>query len=80
MWGNYIIDHYTDVPEDMRLEALQAAVMLLPDENRLVLQSLLLFLSDLAQHSSENQVNAVKLQAVYNIYRVNRCYRLFHIM
>ena len=46
-----------DVPSDMRLESLQAAVLLLPDENREVLQSLLLFLSDMAEHSAENQVH-----------------------
>ena len=46
-----------DCPSEHRLEALQAAVMLMPDENREVLQSLLLFLSDMAQYSEENQVS-----------------------
>ena len=41
----------------MKLPAVQAAIMLLPDENREVLQSLLLFLSDIASHSDENQVS-----------------------
>ena len=51
-----IVAFVADVPSELRLEALQAAVMLLPDENREVLQSLLLFLSDMAEHSAENQV------------------------
>lgn len=46
------------MPKDLRLSAIQAAVMLMPDENREVLQSLLLFLSDIAEHSNENQVKA----------------------
>ena len=45
------------MPAEQRLEALQATVMLLPDENCQVLQSLLLFLSDMAQHSDLNQVH-----------------------
>ncbi len=64
MYFTFIIDGFifpyffinVDVPVGQRLNALQAAVMLLPDENRQVLQSLLLFLYDMAQHSSENQV------------------------
>ena len=44
------------------MEALQAAVMLMPDENREVLQSLLLFLSDMAQYSEENQVSNSRLE------------------
>ena len=46
-----------DVPHEHRQEALQAAVVLMPDENRHVLQSLLLFLSDMAEHADENQVS-----------------------
>ena len=46
-----------DVPEEERLAALQCTCMLLPDENREVLQSLLLFLSDMASHSHLNQVS-----------------------
>ena len=39
------------------MAALQCTCMLLPDENREVLQSLLLFLSDMASHSHLNQVS-----------------------
>lgn len=46
----------TDVPEVQRLEALQNAVILLPEENQEVLYSLLLFLSDIAQQADAHQV------------------------
>jgi hypothetical protein len=46
----------TDVPTEMRVEALQAAVVLMADENRDVLQSLLLFLSDIAKLANKHQV------------------------
>uniref|UniRef100_A0A4W5KD05 StAR related lipid transfer domain containing 8 n=1 Tax=Hucho hucho TaxID=62062 RepID=A0A4W5KD05_9TELE len=51
---------YQCVPEDMRLQAAQAAVILLPDENREVLQTLLYFLSDIAS-AEENQMTAGNL-------------------
>ena len=46
----------TDVPQSQRLEALQTAVILLPEENREVLHCLLLFLGDIAQHADKHQV------------------------
>uniref|UniRef100_A0A674CLI7 StAR related lipid transfer domain containing 8 n=1 Tax=Salmo trutta TaxID=8032 RepID=A0A674CLI7_SALTR len=51
---------YHCVPKDMRLQAAQAAVILLPDENREVLQTLLYFLSDIAS-AEENQMTAGNL-------------------
>ena len=39
-----------------RVEALQAAILLLPDENREVLQCLLSFLADMAMFAVDNQV------------------------
>lgn len=45
------------MPSEVWLEALQAVIMLLPDENRQVLQSLLFFLYDMASHAHENQVS-----------------------
>ncbi len=47
----------TDVCPEERLDALQAAILLLPDENREVLQCLLSFLADMALSAAENQVN-----------------------
>jgi hypothetical protein len=38
------------------VEALQAAILLLPDENREVLQCLLSFLADMAMFAVDNQV------------------------
>lgn len=48
------------VPAEQRLQAVQAAVILLPDENREVLQTLLYFLSDIAS-AQENQMTAESL-------------------
>ncbi|XP_072039854.1 rho GTPase-activating protein 7-like [Amphiura filiformis] len=56
---------FTTLPKDMKLPAVQAAIMLLPDENREVLQSLLLFLSDIASHSDENQMTAYNLAVCF---------------
>uniref|UniRef100_A0A4X2K8G7 StAR related lipid transfer domain containing 8 n=1 Tax=Vombatus ursinus TaxID=29139 RepID=A0A4X2K8G7_VOMUR len=51
---------YQFVPKDQQLLAAQAAVVLLPDENREVLQTLLYFLSDIAA-AQENQMTAGNL-------------------
>uniref|UniRef100_A0A8C2B622 StAR-related lipid transfer (START) domain containing 8 n=1 Tax=Cyprinus carpio TaxID=7962 RepID=A0A8C2B622_CYPCA len=51
---------YQFVPAEQRLQAVQAAVILLPDENREVLQTLLYFLSDIAS-AQENQMTAESL-------------------
>lgn len=53
MWNN---SNNLDVPKELRLGAMQAVVLLMPDENREALQSLLLFLHDVAQQSTINQV------------------------
>uniref|UniRef100_F7FZ90 Rho GTPase-activating protein 7 n=1 Tax=Monodelphis domestica TaxID=13616 RepID=F7FZ90_MONDO len=52
---------YQYVPKDQRLQAIQAAVMLLPDENREVLQTLLYFLSEVTAAVKENQMTATNL-------------------
>nr|XP_033801472.1 stAR-related lipid transfer protein 8 isoform X2 [Geotrypetes seraphini] len=46
---------YQFVPKEQRLQAVQAAIVLMPDENREVLQTLLYFLSDIAS-AEENQM------------------------
>ncbi|XP_058052776.1 stAR-related lipid transfer protein 8 isoform X2 [Ahaetulla prasina] len=51
---------YQFVPREQRLQAVQAAIMLMPDENREVLQTLLYFLSDVAS-SEENQMTVGNL-------------------
>ncbi|XP_009994933.1 PREDICTED: stAR-related lipid transfer protein 8 [Chaetura pelagica] len=51
---------YQFVPKEQRLQAVQAAVVLMPDENREVLQTLLYFLSDIAS-AEENQMTAGNL-------------------
>ncbi|OWJ99089.1 STARD8, partial [Cervus elaphus hippelaphus] len=51
---------YQLLPKDQWLAATQAATLLLPDENREVLQTLLYFLSDIAS-AEENQMTAGNL-------------------
>ncbi|KAM8954401.1 stAR-related lipid transfer protein 8 [Pelodytes ibericus] len=46
---------YQYVPKDQRLRAVQAAILLMSDENREVLQTLLYFLSDISS-AQENQM------------------------
>ncbi|XP_071444005.1 rho GTPase-activating protein 7 [Hetaerina americana] len=50
------ISVFQHVPEGQRKEAIQCLLLLLPDENREVLQTLLDFLVQVASHSSENQM------------------------
>ncbi|XP_022706536.1 uncharacterized protein LOC111270538 isoform X2 [Varroa jacobsoni] len=54
----YIFMH---IPEEHRLEALQCAVLILPDENREVLETLLCFLDEVAQASQQNGMTASNL-------------------
>ncbi|NXD11939.1 STAR8 protein, partial [Nothocercus nigrocapillus] len=51
---------YQFVAKEQRLQAVQAAIILMPDENREVLQTLLYFLSDIAS-AEENQMTAGNL-------------------
>lgn len=51
----------SDVPKEQRLQAVRAAVLLLPDENREALQSLLCFLSDVTASVGENQMTCTNL-------------------
>ncbi|XP_046852869.1 rho GTPase-activating protein 7-like isoform X2 [Xenia sp. Carnegie-2017] len=53
------------VPKELRLGAMQAVVLLMPDENREALQSLLLFLHDVAQQSNINQMTASNLAVCF---------------
>ncbi|KAG7458575.1 hypothetical protein MATL_G00221860 [Megalops atlanticus] len=52
---------YLYVPKEQRLQAARAAVLLLPDENREALQTLLCFLSDVAASVAENQMTCTNL-------------------
>ncbi len=45
-----------DVPSQLRLQALQGVMLLMPDENREALQTLLVFLKQVADNSHVNQV------------------------
>ncbi|KAK3099831.1 hypothetical protein FSP39_010437 [Pinctada imbricata] len=59
------INIFIYLPLDQRVEALQTATVLLPDENREVLQSLLLFLADISQDASEHQMTASNLAVCF---------------
>ncbi|XP_046699322.1 rho GTPase-activating protein 7 isoform X3 [Silurus meridionalis] len=52
---------YQFIPVEERLQAVRAAVCLLPDENRDALHTLLCFLSDVAANVSENQMTCTNL-------------------
>ncbi|KAK3507372.1 hypothetical protein QTP70_014895, partial [Hemibagrus guttatus] len=52
---------YQFIPVEQRLQAVRAAVCLLPDENREALHTLLCFLSDVAANVSENQMTCTNL-------------------
>ncbi|XP_076446493.1 rho GTPase-activating protein 7-like isoform X2 [Babylonia areolata] len=56
---------FSHVPLAQRLEALQTAVVLLPEENREVLHCLLLFLGDIAEHADKHQMNASNLAVCF---------------
>lgn len=49
------------MPKDQQMFAAQAAVMLLPDENREALKMLLYFLRDVVACASENQMTQTNI-------------------
>ncbi|XP_030836720.1 rho GTPase-activating protein 7 isoform X2 [Strongylocentrotus purpuratus] len=55
----------SSVPKELRVPVMQAAILLMPDENREVLQSLLLFLSDIASQADVNQMTAYNLAVCF---------------
>ncbi|KAG7257499.1 hypothetical protein CRUP_033572 [Coryphaenoides rupestris] len=67
--GETFLHIYQYVSKDQRLQAVQAAIMLMSDENREVLQTLLCFLSDVTSSVEENQMTpmniAVAMQKKY---------------
>ncbi|XP_076001317.1 rho GTPase-activating protein 7 isoform X2 [Genypterus blacodes] len=52
---------YLYMPKELRLQAARAAVLLLPDENREALRTLLCLLSDVTASVSENQMTPTNL-------------------
>ncbi|XP_069017341.1 stAR-related lipid transfer protein 13 isoform X1 [Embiotoca jacksoni] len=59
--GETFLHIYQYVPKDQRLQAVQAAIMLMSDENREVLQTLLCFLSDVTSSVEENQMTPMNI-------------------
>uniref|UniRef100_A0A8C5ESX8 StAR-related lipid transfer protein 13 n=1 Tax=Gouania willdenowi TaxID=441366 RepID=A0A8C5ESX8_GOUWI len=59
--GETFLHIYQYVPKDQRLQAVQAAIMLMSDENREVLQTLLCFLSDVTSSVEENQMTPINI-------------------
>ncbi|VDM93294.1 unnamed protein product, partial [Litomosoides sigmodontis] len=56
---------FMHIPIEMRMEALQHAVLLLPDEHREALQTLLYFLHDIAKHSATNSMTSQNLAVCF---------------
>lgn len=52
---------FLDVPKEQRLQAVRSAILLMPDENREVLQMLLYFLRDVTSLVEENQMTPMNL-------------------
>ncbi|XP_061729479.1 rho GTPase-activating protein 7 isoform X1 [Cydia pomonella] len=52
---------FQHVPEPLRPDAVQCALLLLPEEHLEALQSLLIFLAEVAEHSAVNQMTASNL-------------------
>lgn len=50
-----------DFPKDQQLVAAQAAILLLPDENRMALRVLLLFLRDVVACVDQNQMTPTNI-------------------
>ena len=50
-----------DFPKDQQLPAAQAAILLLPDENREALRTLLFFLRDVVASVEENQMTPTNI-------------------
>ncbi|KAL2094676.1 hypothetical protein ACEWY4_009395 [Coilia grayii] len=59
--GETFLHIYQYVPKEQRLQAVQAAIMLMSDESREVLQTLLCFLSDVTSSVEENQMTPMNL-------------------
>ncbi|XP_056141517.1 stAR-related lipid transfer protein 13-like isoform X2 [Lampris incognitus] len=59
--GETFLHIYQYVPKDQRLQAVRAAILLMSDENREVLQTLLYFLRDVTSLVEENQMTPMNL-------------------
>ncbi|XP_062393041.1 stAR-related lipid transfer protein 13 isoform X2 [Sardina pilchardus] len=59
--GETFLHIYQYVPAEQRLQAVQAAIMLMSDESREVLQTLLCFLTDVTSSVEENQMTPMNL-------------------
>ncbi|XP_045519526.1 rho GTPase-activating protein 7 isoform X3 [Pieris brassicae] len=56
---------FQHVPEPLRPDAVQCALLLLPEEHLEALQSLLIFLAEVAEHSAVNQMTASNLAVCF---------------
>ncbi|XP_051902312.1 stAR-related lipid transfer protein 13-like isoform X1 [Hippocampus zosterae] len=59
--GETFLHIYQYVPKEQRLQAVRAAILLMADENRQALQTLLYFLRGVAAQVDENQMTAANL-------------------
>jgi hypothetical protein len=63
--SHVFISIFQHIPTEERHDLLKAAILLLPDGHRETLQSLLLFLGDMAKHAATNQMNARNLAVCF---------------
>uniref|UniRef100_A0A8C5GK79 StAR-related lipid transfer protein 13 n=1 Tax=Gouania willdenowi TaxID=441366 RepID=A0A8C5GK79_GOUWI len=63
--GETFLHIYQYVPKEQRLQAVRAAILLMPDENREVLQTLLYFLHDVSSLVEENQMTPMNLAVCF---------------
>nr|XP_019955869.1 PREDICTED: rho GTPase-activating protein 7-like [Paralichthys olivaceus] len=61
LWYSAVKSVHRDMPKELRLQAARAAVLLLPDENREALRTLLCLLSDVTASVAENQMTPTNL-------------------
>jgi len=59
------ISIYKDFPKELREESMQLGIILMPDENREALQTILAFLRDFAVMSNENQMDYKNLSVCF---------------
>ncbi|XP_065058049.1 stAR-related lipid transfer protein 13-like isoform X1 [Rhopilema esculentum] len=56
---------YKDIPKELQKQAMKLAIILMPDENREALQTILAFLNQFASNSNENQMDHRNLSVCF---------------
>ncbi|CAF0915176.1 unnamed protein product [Brachionus calyciflorus] len=64
--SDILLSNYSRIRPEERKTTLQQVMLLIPDENRLVLQTLLLFLNDISKHHKVNQMTKSNLAVIFS--------------